>query len=113
MISNVLTPNEIADIVNHPIVKINQAKLSRENKADFSIPLSGEVVAKLAAAFSIDLTHITSIPMRWIRGDTAPHTDKGMDHFSNTYLLYLTDSIGNLIIDGQSYPIRAGDAHIF
>jgi hypothetical protein len=28
-------------------------------------------------------------------------------------LLYLTDSIGNLIIDGQSYPIAAGNAHIF
>ena len=30
-----------------------------------------------------------------------------------TYLMYLTDSIGNLFIDGQTYPITAGDAHIF
>ena len=29
------------------------------------------------------------------------------------FLVYLTDSIGNLIIDGQSYPITAGNAHIF
>lgn len=113
MISNLLSPNEIADIVNDPIVKINQEKLSRQDKVDFSIPLSDDVIAKLAAAFAIDLSHITSFPMRWIKGDTPPHADKGADHFSNTYLLYLTDSIGNLIIDEQSYPIRAGDAHIF
>jgi len=56
---------------------------------------------------------MTSIPMRWIKGDTPPHIDKGTDDFNNTYLMYLTDSAGNLIIDGQSYPINAGDAHIF
>lgn len=113
MISNLLSPIEIADIVNDPIVKINQEKLSTHDKVDFSIPLSDDVVAKLTAAFAIDLSHITSIPMRWIKGDTSPHADKGADHFTNTYLLYLTDSIGNLIIDGQLYPIQAGDAHIF
>jgi hypothetical protein len=51
--------------------------------------------------------------MRWIKGDTAAHKDKGEKQFINTYLVYLTDSSGHLIIDGQSYPITAGDAHIF
>jgi hypothetical protein len=62
---------------------------------------------------SINLSQITSIPMRWIKGDTLSHMDTGEKHFNNTYLLYLTDSIGNLMIDGQSYPINAGDAHVF
>jgi len=67
----------------------------------------------LESGLNINLTHITSIPMRWIKGDIPSHSDKGENNFSNTYLLYLTDSIGNLIIDGQSYPIKAGDAFIF
>jgi hypothetical protein len=37
--------------------------------------------------------------MRWIKGDTAPHIDVGQSTFTNTYLLYLNDSIGELIID--------------
>lgn len=113
MIPNLLSPNEIADILDNSIVKSNKEKLSTQQKVDFLIQLSDTIKNKLETGLNIDLTHITSIPMRWIKGDTPQHTDKGENHFSNTYLMYLTDSIGNLIIDGQSYPIAAGDAHIF
>lgn len=113
MISNLLSSNEIAEILNNPIVQTNKDKLSTLEKVDFSIQLPDTIKNKLETGFGIDLTQIASIPMRWIKGDTHPHIDKGENHFNNTYLLYLTDSIGNLIIDGQSYPITAGDAHIF
>jgi len=113
MISNILLPTEIEDIINNPIVKSNQDKLSTLQKVDFSIQISDEIKSKLENGFNINLSEITSIPMRWIRGDTPMHTDRGKTHFSNTYLMYLTNSIGNLFIDGQSYPIAAGDAHIF
>lgn len=113
MISNLLSSNEIADILSNPIININKEKLSTLQKVDFSIQLSDVIKNKLETGLGIDLTHISSIPMRWIKGDTSPHIDKGENLFNNTYLIYLTDSIGNLIIDGQSYPIAAGDAHIF
>jgi len=113
MIHNLLSHNEIADILNNPIVKSNKEKLSTQHKVDFSIQLPDTIKNKLETGFNINLSHITSIPMRWIKGDTQAHTDRGENSFSNTYLMYLTDSIGNLIIDGQSYPITAGDAHIF
>jgi hypothetical protein len=113
MIHNLLSPNEIAEILNNPLVQTNKDKLSTLYKVDFSIQLPDAIKAKLETGFGINLSQITSIPMRWIKGDTPPHVDKGENHFNNTYLLYLTDSIGNLIIDGQSYPITAGDAHIF
>jgi hypothetical protein len=113
MIHNLLSPNEIAEILNNPMVQTNKDKLSTLEKVDFSIQLPDAIKAKLETGFGINLSQITSIPMRWIKGDTPPHMDKGENHFNNTYLLYLTDSIGNLIIDGQSYPITAGDAHIF
>lgn len=51
--------------------------------------------------------------MRWIKGDTLPHIDRGEEQFNNTYLIYLTDSIGDLTINGQTYSITAGEAHIF
>ena len=113
MISNLLSSNEIVDILNNPIVNINKEKLSTQQTVDFSIQLSDIIKNKLETGMGVNLTHITSIPMRWIKGDTVPHIDKGEAHFNNTYLLYLTDSVGTLLIDGQSYPITAGDAHIF
>ena len=110
MIHNLLSSNEIADILNNHIVITNKAKLSSQPKVDFFIELPVEIKAKLESGFGIPMT---SIPMRWIKGDTPEHVDKGIHDFNNTYLMYLTDSVGNLIIDGQSYPINAGDAYVF
>ena len=110
---NILSSSEIAEIINNPIVEINREKLSTQQTVDFSIELSDIIKNKLETGLAIDLSHITSIPMRWIKGDSAPHIDRGENQFNNTYLVYLTDSIGNLIIDGTSYPITSGDAYIF
>lgn len=54
-----------------------------------------------------------SIPMRWIKGDTLAHIDKGEKHFNKTHIIYLNDTIGNLVVDGKPYEIAAGNAHIF
>ena len=113
MIHNLLSSNEITDILNNPIVQSNKEQLSTLQQVDFSIQLPDAIKTKLETGLGINLTQITSIPMRWIKGDTLPHIDKGESVFNNTFLVYLTDSIGNLIIDGQSYPITAGNAHIF
>jgi hypothetical protein len=113
MIHNLLSSNEIAEILTNPIVQSNKEQLSTLQQVDFSIQLPDAIKTKLETGLGINLTQITSIPMRWIKGDTLPHIDKGESVFNNTFLVYLTDSIGNLIIDGQSYPITAGNAHIF
>jgi len=44
-----------------------------QQKVDFSIELPLEIKAKLESGFDIHLQQITSIPMRWIKGDTPPH----------------------------------------
>ena len=113
MIHNLLSSSEITEILNDPVVKTNKEKLSTLQKVDFSIELSDTTKNKLETGLNISLTHITSIPMRWIKGNTEPHIDRGENDFYNTHILYLTDSIGNLMIDGISYPITAGDGHIF
>ena len=101
--------SEIADIINHPLVQMNKEKLSTTNKVDFSIQ-SDMLQQTIKTKLGIDLS---TIPMRWVKGDTPPHKDKGESPFTKTHLIYVTDSIGNLILDGQSYPIRAGDVHVF
>jgi hypothetical protein len=62
---------------------------------------------------NIDISHINSVPMRWIKGDTLPHIDRGNQSFQNTFLMYLTDSSGSLVLDGTSYPISRGSAYKF
>ena len=112
MMHSVLSSNEISDILNDPIVKTNKANLSDAQKVvKFSFPLSDDMRNKLSSRLSMRLPPI--VPMRWIKGDTPLHTDKGEKQFSKTHLIYLTNSVGKLIIDGQTYPIVAGDAHVF
>ena len=111
-IHNILLPNEIGAIVNDPVVKTNKTNLSNgQTVVKFSFPLTEEIRAKLSNRLAINVPSI--VPMRWIKGDTPLHVDKGEKQFSKTHLVYLTDSVGELIIDGRSYPIAAGDAHIF
>ena len=51
--------------------------------------------------------------MRWIKGDTKPHIDVGSSDFQNTFLLYLNNSPGKLIVDAQSYPIQSNTGFMF
>jgi hypothetical protein len=114
VLSNILLSSEILEILNRPDVKINKEKLSTMQKVvKFAIALPSSIKTKLETSLSIDLSQVSTIPMRWITGDTLPHIDKGESQFNNTYLIYLTDSVGSLIVDGINYPIVAGDAHVF
>ena len=114
MIHNILSSDEITDLLNNPIVKAIKENLSETQPViKFSVSLPDLIKAKLENSLSINLSQTETIPMRWVKGDTLPHIDKGEEDFNNTYLIYLTDSIGDLIIDGQTYSITAGDAHIF
>jgi hypothetical protein len=113
-IHNIFSFDEIEQLVNDSVVQINKDKLSDEQPVvKFSIPLSDSMKSTLENWLLIDLSHVTTIPIRWIRGDTPPHVDKGETEFNDTYLIYLTDSIGKLTVDGKKYSIVAGDAHIF
>jgi uncharacterized cupin superfamily protein len=112
-IVNILSPSDIAEILNSAAVSANKEKLATQHKVDFSIELSESIKTKLGSALGLDLSQSATIPMRWIKGNTPAHKDKGKEEFSTTYLVYLTNSVGQLIVDGQTYAIAAGDAHIF
>ena len=62
--SNILTKEELEELVNHSVVKANQATLSTTNSVSFSIPLSESLKAKLETHFDIELQSM--IPMTWV-----------------------------------------------
>ncbi len=97
--------------------EVKKAKTRLENQSSksiyFSIPLPQEIKDILNVHLGLDLSSVTSVPMRWIKGDTKPHIDNGPQEFNNTYLAYLTNSPGQLLLGDDSYEIKAGSAFIF
>jgi hypothetical protein len=79
----------------------------------FTIHLTDTIRSTLYTRLGLDLSSVSEIPMRWIKGDTSPHIDSGASKFENTYLVYLNDNPGNFIIGNSSYPITANTAYIF
>ena len=113
--TNVLSNEELEYLNNRP--EVLNAKASLDSKSSgmvyFSVPITNVIRDTLHSRFGLDLSAYSQIPMRWIKGDTAPHIDTGVSKFKNTYLLYLNDSPGELILDSQSYPIQANTGFIF
>ena len=113
--TNVLSEEEF-HYLNH-LPEVLAAKASLDSRSSgmvyFSVTITDSIRVTLENRFGLDLSGRLSIPMRWIKGDTAPHVDVGSSNFQNTYLLYLNDSPGELIVDSQSYPIQANTGVVF
>ena len=111
--SNVLSKEELEYLNTHPDVLVAKASLDAKpsGMVYFSLAITDSIRATLQERFGLDVT--SSIPMRWIKGDTAPHVDVGASQFQHTYLLYLNDSPGEIVIDSQRYPIQANSGFIF
>ena len=98
-------------------VEVQKAKAQIDAKSEgsitFSIEIPDEIKQFLKDSLGLDLTAKSTVPMRWIKGDTKPHIDRGTEEFNNTYLAYLTNSSGQLLLDYDSYNIEAGSAFVF
>jgi len=111
---------EISDIIVSHILNLpevlkskEQLNLQSEGSVNFNIHLNTSLKEILHENFELDLSTMDSIPMRWMKGDTKPNIDRSNHIFDKTHLAYLTDSQGELIIQGESYPISKGKAYIF
>ena len=115
VITNLLSDEELHYLNNLPEVLVAKASLDVRSSGMvyFSVQATDSIRTTLQSRFGLHLSIGSSIPMRWIKGDSMPHVDVGRSHFENTYLLYLNDSPGELIIDSQSYPIQANSGFIF
>lgn len=113
-IVNVLSHEEIFTILNNVTVINKKSELSiTSRKVKFSIELPDDIKNSLTIKLGLNLSGVTNVPMRWVKGDTEAHIDRGETRFTTTYLVYLSDSRGNFIINGSVYDIKSGDAFIF
>jgi hypothetical protein len=115
LFTNVLSEDDLQYIHCLTEVLIAKEKISKKEsgKEYFSIDLTTCIRATLQSRFGIDLSKINSIPMHWIKGDTAEHIDHGASAFENTYLVYLDNSPGQFIIGDESFPIAANTGFVF
>jgi hypothetical protein len=113
--TNVLSNEELDYLNNHPEVLLAKTKLESRQSGNvyFSLSINDSIRSTLQSRFGLNLPVDSKIPMRWIKGDTSPHVDVGASTFQNTYLLYLNDSPGNLVVDSQSYPIHSNTGFVF
>jgi len=112
---NVLSNEELDYIKNHPEVLLAKSSLDSQSSGMvyFSVPITNLIHTTLQTQFGLHFSVDSQIPMRWIKGDIAPHVDIGSSNFKNTYLLYINDSPGELIVDSQSYPIQSNTGVVF
>ena len=105
---DVLSLEDIQYLNNLP--EVLEAKTSASGRC--SIELTDSIRSALAL-IGLNLSGVTTVPMRWMKGDTAPHMDKGSKEFANTFLVYLNDSTGEFVLGTNSYPITANTAFVF
>jgi hypothetical protein len=110
--TDVLSSEELHYLNNLPEVLAAKASLDSRAMVYFSVAVTDSIRATLESRFGLRLS-TDSLPMRWIKGDTAPHIDRGASTFENTYLLYLNSSPGELVVDSQAYPIEVNTGFVF
>ena len=105
---DVLSAEDIQYLNNLP--EVLEAKNSASGRV--SIALTDSIRSALAS-IGLNLSGVSTIPMRWMKGDTPPHMDTGSKEFANTFLVYLNDSTGEFVLGSNSYPITANTAFVF
>ena len=114
-IEGILTESDVYLLVHDiaVITALHTLKNGTTNEIRFTTDLPYPVKESLKKRMGLDLYGIEDIPMRWMRGDMPPQTDQYANASRNTYIVYLTDSEGDLFVDGTAVPIRKGTGVIF
>jgi hypothetical protein len=111
--TDVLSQEELNYLTSAPEVQAAKASIDTRESGQvyFSMQIPATIHQKLQGRLGLTLP--TTVPMRWVKGDTAPHVDVGPRSFETTHLMYLTDNEGELIVNGTRYPINCGSAYTF
>jgi len=110
---NVFSDEDLCYLNHLPEVLHAKTELETGKSVHFYVSSTSTICDSLNAKFGLQIPTGATIPMRWILGDTAPHKDVGASSFENTYLVYLNDSPGELVIDSNSYEIHANAGAMF
>lgn len=108
--NTILSVEDIDYLTQHEETVSAKAKLDSLDVVHFSIELTESIQKVLQEQFGLTLSNV---PMRWIKGDTPEHTDHSSMDFEHTYLIYLTDSVGEFVLDTTSYEIVKNTAFKF
>lgn len=113
--NSVLSQEDILYIQTLPEVLNAKERIDAlsEGKIYFTITITETIRLALHSRFGLDFSGVSTLPMRWIKGDTLPHIDNGQSAFENTYLVYLNDSPGEFLIGDASYPIVQNTGYVF
>ena len=112
MSSPIFSTEYLAELLALPEVATAREKLTSGKKQVYFNTTVTDTLRSALLPLGLDVPTAT-IPMRWIQGDTPAHIDSGPSAFENTYLVYLTDSPGEFIINHSVHPIRANTAFVF
>ncbi len=113
MYENVFSKDLLDTLKELPLVLEAKEKLAAQPVVYFNIPLTQELRSALESRFGLDLSSVSEIPMRWLKGDTVPHIDTGREAFQTTHLVYLSDSEGELVIGDSTLPITQNTGYTF
>ena len=108
--NTILSAEDIDYLTQHEETVSAKAKLDSLDMVHFSIELTESIQKVLQEQFGLTLSNV---PMRWIKGDTPEHTDHSCVEFEHTYLIYLTNSVGEFVLDTTSYEIVKNTAFKF
>jgi mannose-6-phosphate isomerase-like protein (cupin superfamily) len=107
-----VTTTDVFNEVDLDILRsLPEVQSTRSGHFRASVPDS--IKQKLQTSMGLDLSQVSSIPFRWMHGDTAPHVDHGIESFNSTYLVYLTEGEGQFELGEESYPMTAGTGFVF
>lgn len=114
---DIFTEKELNMIENDMMVQSYKDDALNNHKKfiKFTIPIGEDIKNKLNV-YNIKID--AELPMMWIKGDIHKHIDKAANNsdseFDYTNLIYITDdNNGELIIDGNSFPIKKGNGYRF
>jgi hypothetical protein len=112
---SIFSSDDIHHLTTHPDVIKAKETLNNPSRvvAYCTIPLTDSLRTTLQTRFGLSMTGISTLPMRWIVGDTPPHVDSGRSKFNHTYLVYLTTNPGTFTIGDQDHPITQNTGFIF
>lgn len=116
-VSNIFNEDDINYLMNSPVVISSKYLFTISDIALFSmqVKITDSIRTALQTQLGINDTY-EALPMRWVRGNTAAHADTGFTPFTKSYLIYLMDNPGSLVVgednDAVSYPITANTAYI-
>ena len=71
---NVFSNEDLEYINNHPEVLLAKTSLDAKSAGMvyFSVPITNSIRDTLQSRFGLQMSAYSQIPMRWIKGDTAP-----------------------------------------